>query len=259
MSRPRLAVQLCTFRGAEVWLDVSWIVVVPFAVWSLAVSYVPEHYPVFGAVLSWLTGLVGAAGLLLAVLLHEAAHLLVEQRNAGPRRAFIVYVVGSAPYGGGGRSDLLALVAGPAASLILAGVAFWAALNAGPFSRPLEALMGFLAIVNALLVLVHCVPAWPFDAGRLVACALARFGVPSLVAERSVRALGACVALALIVFGSWQAIVLGSRVLGVWIVLVGGLVAWALATERWRRAPKAGNSENAPHFRTNRCWRSPRV
>jgi hypothetical protein len=32
---------------------------------------------------------------------------------------------------------------------------FWAALNAGPFSRSFEALLGYLAIVNVLLAVVH--------------------------------------------------------------------------------------------------------
>ena len=95
--------------------------------------------------------------------------------------------------------------------------------------------MGFLAIVNALLALVHCVPAWPFDAGRLVGCALPRLGVPSPVAARILRVLGALVAFGLILLGSWQMIVLGSRMLGLWIVFAGALVAWALVTEQWRR------------------------
>jgi Zn-dependent protease len=235
VSRPRLAVQLCTFRGTQVWLDASWVVVLPFAVWSLAVGYVPEHYPVFGAVLSWLTGLAGAAGLLAAVLLHEAVHVLVEQRNARPRCAVIVHVVGSAPYPACGGGDVSALVAGPAASLVLSALTFWAALNTGPFSRPLEALMGYLALVNALLALAHCVPAWPFDAGRLVGSVLPRCGVPSVVAAGIVRTLGALVAFGLVLFGGWQIVVLGSRFIGVWIVAVGALIAWALATEQWRR------------------------
>ena len=81
----------------------------------------------------------------MAVLLHEAAHLLVEQRNAKPRRALIVHVIGSVPYAacsGRGPADFWANVAGPAASLVLSVLTFWAALNAGPFSRPVEALMG---------------------------------------------------------------------------------------------------------------------
>jgi len=194
---PRWGVQLCTFRGTEVWLDASWLVVLPFIVWSLAVGYFPENYPVFGVALNWLMGLAGAAGLFVAVLLHEATHLLIRQRGGKPRCTLIVHIVGGVPCGsggGGGRKDFWAMAAGPPASLTLAAVTFWAALNAGPFSRPLEALLGYLAVVNVLLAALHSVPVWPFDAGRLVACALPRVGVSSVLAARIARALGALTA-----------------------------------------------------------------
>ncbi len=233
--RPRWAVQLCTFRGVDVWLDGSWVVLLPFAAWSLAIGYFPEHYPVFGVVLDWLIGLAGAAGLCVAVALHEAVHLLVQPRGVKPTCTLIVHLFGSAPSGLPGcgvGNDLWALAAGPLASLIVAAVTFWAALNVGPFSRPLEALLGYLAIVNVLLALVHCVPAWPFDAGRLLCCALARLGVSTILAGRIVRGLGACVSIGLILLGGWQMIVGGSRLLGSWMAIVGALVAWALATEQ---------------------------
>jgi Zn-dependent protease len=234
--RPRWGVQLCTFRGTDVWLDASWVVLLPFTAWSLAIGYLPEHYPVFGVVLDWVMGLAGAAGLCVAVALHEAVHLLVQPRRAKPPCILIVHLVGSVPSGlasCGDGTDVWALAAGPLASLIVAAVTFWAALNAGPFSRPLEALLGYLAIVNVLLALVHSVPAWPFDAGRLLCCALPRLGVSTILAARIVRALGACVAIGLILLGGWQMIVAGSRLLGSWIAIVGALVAWALATDQY--------------------------
>ena len=49
MSRQSWAVRLGTVGVTEVWLDATWIVVLPLAAWSLAVVYFPENYPVFGA------------------------------------------------------------------------------------------------------------------------------------------------------------------------------------------------------------------
>jgi Zn-dependent protease len=236
--RPHRAVQLCTFRGTEVWFDASWIVLLPFATWSLAVGYFPEQYPVFGAVLNLLLGLAGAAGLCVSVLVHEAVHLLVQQPCEKPLCTVVVHVVGSVSCqacAGGHRTHLWAIAAGPPASLILAAVTFWAALNAGPFSRPLEALLGYLAIVNVLLAALHSIPAWPLDAGRLIGRALPRLGVPSVLAERIVSALGVLVSCGLILLGGWQMVAFGSRLLGIWIAIVGALLAWALATEQSRR------------------------
>jgi Zn-dependent protease len=236
--RPRWAVQLCTFRGTGVWLDCSWIVLVPCAAWSLAVGYFPEHYPVFGVVLDWLLGLAGAAGLCVAVALHEVVHLLVQARGATRSCTVIVYLVGSTPSGTarwGDGTDLSALAAGPLVSLLVAAAAFWAALNAGPFSRPLEALLGYLAMVNMLLAVVHSVPAWPFDAGRLLGCMLQRFGVSYILAARIVTALAAVISVGLIVLGGRQVIVARSAMLGAWTAIIGALVAWALATEQLRQ------------------------
>jgi Zn-dependent protease len=222
--RPRWAVELCRFRGTEVWLDASWIVLLPLATWSLAVGYFPEHYPVFGVVLDWFLGLAGATGLCVAVALHEAVHLLVRPRGAKRPCTVIVHLVGGIPCEAtsfSGRSGLWAIAAGPPSSLILAALTFWAALNAGPFSRPLEALLGYLAIVNVLLAVMHSVPAWPFDAGRLLACALPRVG-------GMVRALGAVASIGLLLLGGREVIVDRSGLLGAWIAIVGVLVAWAL-------------------------------
>ena len=242
--RPRWAVQLCSFCGTEVWLDASWIVLLPLVTWALAVGYFPEHYPVFGVVLDWLLGLAGAAGLCVAVALHEAMHLMVQPRGSKSSCIVIVHLVGGAPFGAtscGCGTHLWAVAAGPPASLILAAVTFWAALNAGPFSRPLEALLGYLAIVNVLLAAVHSVPAWPFDAGRLLGYVLPRLGVSNTLAARIVRALGAVVSVGLILLGGRGVMVDRSGLLGAWIAIVGALVAWALATEQLRRIVGTGH------------------
>jgi Zn-dependent protease len=238
---PRWAIHLCRFRDTEVWLDASWLVLLPFIAWSLAVGYFPEHYPVFSVVVDWLMGLAAAAASLVAVLLHEAAHLLIQPRGAQPFCTLTVHVVGGMPCGGGGccggdRTGFRAIAAGPGVSLILAAVTFWAALNAGPFSRPLEALLGYLAIVNVLLALLHSIPAWPFDAGRLVACALARLGTSSILAARVAKMLGGLAAIGLLLLGAWQVIGVGSRLLGAWIAIGGLLVAYAIATASSRRS-----------------------
>jgi hypothetical protein len=191
-------------------------------------------------VLNWVLGLAGAAGLCVLVLLHEAVHLLVQKGRAKPPCAVIVHVFGGVlcgPCGDGARTDFWVIAAGPPVNLILAAMTFLAALNAGPLSRPLEALLGYLAIVNVLIAVLHTVPAWPADAGCLVGCALVRFGVSSAVAARIVGALGALAAFGLIILCGWQIIVLGARLLGAWSAIMGVLLARAIVAHRSSSSP----------------------
>jgi Zn-dependent protease len=126
------------------------------------------------------------------------------------------------------RSAIAAIAAGPLASMLLAVAAFWGALNAGPSSRPLEALLGYLAIVNALLAVLHCLPVPPFDAGFVLRLVLVRIGTKPNTAHCLGVVLGAVVGSCLILMGIWQ---LGSArggLFGAWVVLAGALVMWAL-------------------------------
>jgi Zn-dependent protease len=234
------------FGGTQVWLDASWVPVLPFAAWSLAVVYFPGNYPIFDPVSDWLIGLAGAAGLLASTVLHEAVHVLVARHRGIVPRAIVIGVIGSGacPWcGDGGVDTAVATAVGPVTSTTLALATFWGALNAGALSRPLEALLGYLAIVNALLALLHTLPAWPFDAGWLVRLVLVRMGLTQVIAERVPVALGAMVAGCLVVLGLWEVVSVRSSLLGTWIAVVGALVMWALPWTTYQRTPQAPRIE----------------
>jgi Zn-dependent protease len=229
--RIRWALPLGRVGATQLWLDASWIPVLPFAAWSLAVAYFPENYPVFGPVLDWALGLAGAAGLWASTLLHEAAHLLVEHRLGTAPRAVTINVLGSVacPWCEGRlRHDAAIAAAGPVVSILLALATFWGALNAGPISRPAEALLGYLAIANLLLALLHAIPVGPFDAGWLLRSALLRIGVKRNVVQRVSVALGALFGGCLVLLGAWQCVIARGGLFGVWVALVGALLLWVL-------------------------------
>jgi Zn-dependent protease len=112
--------------------------------------------------------------------------------------------------------------------MLLAVAAFWGALNAGPLSRPLEALLGFLAIINALLAVLHGIPVAPFDAGVLLQVVLTRTGVKPTAAQLLPVALGVLLASCLILLGLWQVASARGSLFGAWVAVVGALMLWAL-------------------------------
>jgi Zn-dependent protease len=235
MMRMCWAVQLGRFGATQLWLDASWVPVLPFATWSLAVVYFPQNYPVFAPLLDLALGVAGAAGLLASLLLHDTAHLLLARYFGLLPRTIMLNVPGSVAYPVGEdclrhRATVAIAAAGPLASILLASATFWGALNAGPLNRPLEALLGYLAVVNALLALLHLIPAWPFDAGWLLGWLLLRLGVKRSVAQRVLVALGLTVGSGWIVVGAWQFVSAPGGLLGPWVALGGALVIWALPT-----------------------------
>jgi hypothetical protein len=97
---------------------------------------------------------------------------------------------------------------------------------------PPEAQLGCFAIANALLAGFHYIPARPFDAGWPRGFALVRFGASRILGARLVAVLGTITAAGFILIGGWQIVIIGSTLIGVWLVIVGLLVARTLMTDR---------------------------
>lgn len=223
----RWAFRLLEVGHTELRLHPVWAGVIPFLSWSLAVAYFPSVYPVFRPLVDWALGVAGAFLLLAMVLLHELTQLGVLQacKQAPHRRVMLLF--GSAPCPswrpcGGALSGL----AGIAASLVLALLTFWAALNAGPFSRPLEGLLGYLALVNALLGLVHLFPGLPLDGGRLLYWGLTKLGLRNRQAYSTASLVGAAGGFGSVGLGAW---LLAQRTVlpGCWMILIGAILVLA--------------------------------
>ncbi len=236
----RGACPLGRFGLTEVRLDATWLLL-PFLSWTLAVGYFPSNYPVFSAVVDWALGLSGALLLPAMILLHELGHLLAGRAAGAPPCCLLVSMVGDvlAPAAEPPRTQALVALAGPAFSLIVGGLTFWAALNVGPLSRPLEALLGYLSIVSLVLVAGHLVPVWPLDGGRLLEAVLIRAGLEAERARRVVVLLGALAGVGLIGVGARE-IWLGGVLPGVWAMLVGAVLLVLAAAQL-----SAGNVRDA--------------
>ena len=170
--------------------------------------------------------------LLVSLLGHELAHAIVARRYGGSAVAAIGIFGGLSH----GRADLRSAraqwrvaAAGPAASLLLAGLGL--AAVAGLSGR--GALPGAVAAaavwINGLLAVANLVPGAGLDGGRIVrALAWARSGDPTragLIAARFGQVSGAVLTAAGI-----TAVALG-HVIGVWAALMGLLMVGASRAE----------------------------
>lgn len=102
--------------GVTVGVHWTWLIIVAYLTYSLAVSYLPDAAPGYGDATYWVVGGAAAALLFISVLFHELAHPLaaraqgmeadhimlfifggisnIQERPSRPRAEFIMTVVG---------------------------------------------------------------------------------------------------------------------------------------------------------------------
>jgi Zn-dependent protease len=110
------------------------------------------------------------------ILLHELSHALVARAHGIDARRITLFVFGGVAQIGAeaqapGHEYRIA-VAGPLASLLIAGVLAAVARALHPGARLLPGLWGQLAGLNLLLAAFNLIPAFPLDGGRLLRAGL---------------------------------------------------------------------------------------
>lgn len=115
--------------------------------------------------------LVGAAILFASVVAHEVAHALTARTFGIETRDIVLTPIGGIARLEGmparGRAEVAIALAGPVASLVIAGAAFGAASLAVPGSI-VASLLGTLAWSNGMLGTFNLIPAFPLDGGRVL-------------------------------------------------------------------------------------------
>jgi Zn-dependent protease/predicted transcriptional regulator len=210
--------------GIEIRLDYSWFIAFALVAWSLVRHYFPATHPGWSMGVYWAMGAVTALLFFGSVLAHEMAHSLVSQAHGVPVRDITLYI-----FGGGAqieeeprsaRGQLLMALAGPFASLGLAGLfgLLWLAIL--PASPQLHALAGWLAWINAGVGLFNLIPGFPLDGGRVLRAAIWGITGDLRRATQIAARVGQVVAAGLILWGIWH-IFRGNWANGAWIAFIG--------------------------------------
>ena len=175
--------QLAHVFGIRIGVSLSWFFVLFLMIYWLGHDYFPQI--IHGSsTTAFLIGVLGALGYFLSLVLHELGHALVARRlgigiagidlwflgglskmrrePATPGEEFKIAAAGPAV-------TLLVLVLCAAAGLALpSGHPFTESLTREGFkTSPALALIGWLAFVNAVLLVFNILPAFPLDGGRI--------------------------------------------------------------------------------------------
>jgi len=227
--QPRGVFRLFRIFGFEVKLNLTWLLLALLITWTLAAGFFPADYPELAPATYWWMGLAGAAGILFSIVFHELTHSLVARRYGLPIKGITLFIFGgvaemetepSRP-----KVEFLMAVAGPLASLLLAGVFDQAEriAEALSWSVAVVGVLHYLALLNLVLAIFNLVPAFPLDGGRMLRAALwhwtGNLRRATLIASR----IGSGFAIALMVLGA-LAFIQGNFVAGMWWVLIGAFL-----------------------------------
>jgi Zn-dependent protease/CBS domain-containing protein len=227
-------IRLGRLFGVSIYVDLSWAFLFLLVAWNLNALLRSAHAD-WGAGLSRLVAAAGAVLLLAAIATHELGHALIGRWLGLQGGSLRLFLFGDASWGertpASATAEILTAGAGPvlsagvgfaSLSALLAGVA--PAQGYGPaFASlgPLQTLLAWWAFANLGVGLMHLLPAFPLDGGKLVRAVVWRLTGDVERATRVAAALAQVVAFALV--GGGIAVALGFRAPGVGTGLVAGL------------------------------------
>jgi Zn-dependent protease len=212
--------------GFSVKVDASWLVIAFLVSWSLAVGVFPELHPDWTPGIYWVMGIGAAIGLFTSIIVHEFSHSLVARRFGIPMEGITLFIFGGvaemtdeppSP-----RAEFWMALAGPVASILVAGVCFGAAVVGRILELP-EALLtviGYMGTINLVLVVFNMMPAFPLDGGRVLRAVLWGWKENLRWATRISSRIGAGFGALLIGLGL-MSLLLGQLVGGIWWILIG--------------------------------------
>jgi Zn-dependent protease len=184
----RGSIQLARIFGIRIGVSVSWFVVL-----ALLIVFLSDYFHrVLGGSTStaYAVAVGGALGYFASLILHELGHALASRRLGIPILGIDLWFFGGMarparePETPGEEFKISA--AGPAATfavLVVCVVAIALIASGGHFTdaaltregfttTPALALLGWLAFINAALLLFNLVPAFPLDGGRIARAAI---------------------------------------------------------------------------------------
>lgn len=179
----------------------------------------------------WTWALVLTAGLVVAVLLHEAAHLAAARVAGGRVGSMTLLLLGGCAHVSGlpRRSELAVLAAGPMLSLAGGIACHVAALRLPIRHIDVRYALVMLAQVQLVLGAIDLIPSPPLDGGRILVALLGR-RIGRMRATVHAARLGKTLAVALAAAGTLVANAL--------LIALAGVV-WAGAERSTRRASQA--------------------
>jgi Zn-dependent protease/CBS domain-containing protein len=223
--------------GIDIYIHISWVIIIVLLTWSLAVGLFPALYHGASIITYWILGFIAAVLLFASVLLHELAHSIVARARGLSVKNITLFFFGGVSNiekepGSPGAEFQMAVV-GPLTSFLIGVLAFLLLFLLGQYSSPLAAILWYLGFANILLGVFNLIPGFPLDGGRILRSIIWKIDGNLRRATRIVTIIGEIIAYLFILVGIWLFFV-GYLIDGLCI----GIIGWFLLI-----SAQAANSE----------------
>lgn len=220
--------------GIDIEIHPSWFLILAFVAYTLSEGFFPDGYEDWSTGVYWAVGITSALLLFLTVLIHELAHALVAKRRGldVPRITLFIFGgvshLGRQPSSAGEEFQIAA--AGPATSLVIAIATGLGALLFRGANEQAEAILFYLAFVNAALAVFNILPGFPLDGGRVLRSIAWKKTGSFRRATRVASGVGEIFGYGLLVVGFF--LLLGGLLLdGLWLMFIGWFLLGAARGE----------------------------
>jgi Zn-dependent protease len=223
--------------GIDIYIHISWLIIVVLLTWSLAVGWFPVLYHGFSAITYWILGFIAAVLLFISVLLHELAHSVVARARGLPVKNITLFIFGGVSNiekepGSPGIEFQVAIV-GPLTSLLIGALALALLYLLGQNTSALAAILFYLGFANILLGIFNLIPGFPLDGGRVLRSIVWKITGNLRRSTRIVTIVGQIIAYLFILVGIWLFFAV-SFIDGLWF----GFIGWFLLS-----SAQSANSE----------------
>ena len=167
-------IKLFKLLGFEVRIDWSWIIIAILIAWSLSKGLFPSYYKNLSTQTYWWMGIIGALGLFLSIIAHEFSHSLVARKYGLPMKGITLFIFGGVAEmdeePASAKVEFLMAIVGPLSSIIIALIFYGihAIGKQSGLAEPINGVVGYLAMINAILAGFNLLPAFPLDGGRVL-------------------------------------------------------------------------------------------
>ncbi len=230
IQMPGRSIRIARIAGIPVGVSPWWLVIVALFTWLLGASYFPEVIAGVSPGVSYALGLASVLLLFASILAHEFGHALVARRHGIEIEEIDLWLLGGVSRMRGEAHDpgdeLRYALAGPAVTAVIAAC-FGAAALLLPSSTPavVRALVEYQAFVNAAILVLNMLPAFPLDGGRVLRSLLWRRSGEIGRSTETAASVGRAFGYVMIALGGLE--FLSGAPEGLWLGLIGFFIVIA--------------------------------
>ncbi|HPD47293.1 MAG TPA: site-2 protease family protein [Anaerohalosphaeraceae bacterium] len=225
-------IPLFSLFGFKVGVDITWFILAVLVTWSLAAGLFPYYFEGFSTATYWWMGVAGALGLFISIIFHEFCHSIVARQFGMPMKGITLFIFGGVAEmteePPSAKAELLMAAAGPASSVVFAGILFLVHFVGRTmlWPAPVNAVVVYLVWLNIVLAIFNMIPAFPLDGGRVLRSILWAAKKDLRWATRIASRMGSGFGIFLTVLGVISFIG-GNFIGGLWYFLIGMFIRGA--------------------------------